>query len=161
MISSHALSAFLPDHTLNGLGNANLWSVQEAIQASVLATEKFKDICNNFPNLAILMKISTLGGVQLTFGHSTVRNKSLRESLQAFALAGNLGSPSVISFYLKTAFAPEGEKIRLPITEVLLCAAAGNLKGSKKQQDWQSLNAVLLLTFLTEVDILRGESDAG
>ena len=161
MISSHALSAFLLDHPINGLGNANLWSVQEAIRAIVPAMEKFKDICNDFPNLAILTKRSTPGEVQLTFVHSTVRNKSLRESLQYFALAGNLGSPNVISFNLDIAVAPEGEKIRLPITEVLLCAVAGDLKGSKKQRDWQSLNAVLLPPFLTEVAIFHGESDAG
>ena len=110
MISSHAFSAFLLDHPFNGLGNANLRSVQEAIRESVPATEKFKDICNDFPNLAILTKRSMPGEVQLTFGHSTFRNKSLGESLQAFALTGDLGSPSVISFNLEIAFAPEGEK---------------------------------------------------
>ena len=67
----------------------------------------------------------------------------------------------MISFNLKIAFAPEGEKTRLPITDVLLRAAAGDLKVSKKQQDWQSLNAVLLPPFLTEVAILHGESDTG
>ena len=45
--------------------------------------------------------------------------------------------------------------------EALLRAAAGNLKGTKKQRDWQSLNAVLLPPYLTEVAILHGESDAG
>ena len=109
MISSHALSAFLLDHPLNGLGNANLRSVQEVIRASVPATEKFKDICNDFPNLAILKQSSTPGEVQLTFGHSTVENKSLGESLQDFALADDLGSPSVISINLDIAFATEGE----------------------------------------------------
>ena len=57
------------------------------------------------------------------------------ESIQAFALAGDLGSPSVISFNLEIAFAPEGENIRLTIKEVLLCAAAGNLSRSKKEKD--------------------------
>ena len=46
-------------------------------------------------------------------------NKSLGETLQAFALAGDLASPSVISFNLEIAFSPEGEKTRLPITEGL------------------------------------------
>ena len=87
--------------------------------------------------------------------------QAVANSLQAFALAGDLGSPSVISFNLEIAFAPEGEKIRLLITEALLCAASGNLKGSKKQWDWQSLNAVLLPPFLMEVAILHGKSDAG
>ena len=161
MISYHALSAFLLNHPLNGLGNSNLWSVQEVIQASKPATEKFKDICTNFPNLALLTISSTPGEIQITFGHSMVRNKSLGEILQAFALAGDLASPSVISFNLEIAFSPEGEKIRLPIMEGLLCDAPSNLKGTKKQRDWQSLNAVLLLSFLTESAILHGKSDAG
>ena len=161
MISSHALSAFLLDHPLTGLGNSNLRSVQKVIQASKPATEKFKDICTDFPNLDILTKISTPGEIQLIFRHSTVRNKSLGETLQSFALSSDLASSSVISFNLENAFAPEGEKTRLPITEALLRAAAGDLKGSKKQRDWQSLNAVLLPPFLTEGVILHGEYDAG
>ena len=119
MISSHALSAFLLDHPLNGLGNSNLRSVQEVVRASKPATEKFKDICTDFPNLALLTKSSTPGEIQITFGNSTVGNKSLGETLQAFALAGNRASPSVIYFNLEIAFSPEGEKIRLPITEGL------------------------------------------
>ena len=161
MIYAHALSFFLLHHPLNGLGNSNFWSVQEAMRASEPATEKYKNVCEEFPNLGILTKSSTPGEVQLMFGHATVGNKSLGESIQDFALAGNLGSPSVISFNLKIAFALEGEKIHLPITEVLLCAAAGDLARSKRQRNWQSLNAVLLPPFLTEVDILHGESDAG
>ena len=48
-------------------------------------------------------------------------------SVVAFALAGDLSSPSVISFIIEIAFATGGKKIRLPIAEVLLRAAAGNL----------------------------------
>ena len=130
MISSHALSAFLLDHPLNGLGNFKS-PVRTRGDTGEPATEKFKDICTDFPNLAILTKSSTPGEIQLTFGHSTVGNKSLGETIQAFALAGDLSSPSVISFNLEIAFAPEGEKIRLPIMEGLLRAAAGDLKGTK------------------------------
>ena len=110
MISSHALSAFLLHHPLNGLGNANIRSVQEAMRASNPATEKYKNVCEDFSNVGILTKSSTPGEVQLTFGHSSVGNKSLGEYLQTFALAGDLGSPSVISFNLEIAFAPKGEK---------------------------------------------------
>ena len=110
MISSHTLSAFLIDHPLNGLGNAHLRLVEEAMLASMPATEKFKNVCEDFPNWAILTKSSTPDEVQLMFGHSTIENKSLGESLQAFAHAGDLGSPSVISFNLEIAFAPEREK---------------------------------------------------
>ena len=135
MISSHALCAFLIHHPLNKLGNANLRFVQEAMRASEPAPEKYKNVCEDFPNLGILTKSSTPGEVQLTFGHSTVGTKSLGESIQSFALSGNLGSPSVILFNLEIAFAHKGENIRLPIMEVLLCAAAGNLARSKKQRD--------------------------
>ena len=79
----------------------------------------------------------------------------------AFAFACNLGSPSVISFNIEIAFATDGEKIRLPIAEVLLCAAAGDIAQSKKQRNWTSHNAVLLPPFLTEAAILYGELDAG
>ena len=79
----------------------------------------------------------------------------------AFALAGDLGSPSVISFNLEISFAPDGEKFRLPIAEVLLRVADNDLARSKKQSDWLSRNAVLLLPFLTEAAILHDESDAG
>ena len=161
MISSHALFAFLLHHPLNGLENANLCYLQEAMRASEPATEKYMNVCEDFPNLSILTKSSTPGKVLLTFGHATVGNKSLGESLQAFNLTGDLGSPSVIYFSLDITFATDGEKICLPIAEVLLRAAAGNLARSKNRRDWQSLNAVLLPPFLTEAAILHDESDAG
>ena len=43
------------------------------------------------------------------------------------------------------------------ISELLLCAAAGNLARSKNQRDWTPLNAVLIPTLLTEATILDGE----
>ena len=58
-------------------------------------------------------------------------------------------------------FSADVENIRLPIAEVLLCAAAGDLARSKKQQDWTPHNAVLLPPFLTEAAILHGELEAG
>ena len=79
----------------------------------------------------------------------------------AFAHAGALSSPSVISFNIDIDFAADGNKIRLPIAEVLLRTAAGNLARSKKQRYWTPHNAVLLPPFLTEAAILHGESDAG
>ena len=45
----------------------------------------------------------------------------------AFALAGDLSSPSVIYFNIDIAFAADGDKIRFPIAEVLLSASAGDL----------------------------------
>ena len=77
MISSHALSAFLLHHPLKRLANANLCSVQEAMQASELAMEKYKNVCEDFPNLGILTKRFTPGKVQLVFSHVTIGNNSL------------------------------------------------------------------------------------
>ena len=56
-------------------------------------------------------------------------------------------------------FETASNKIRLPITEVLLCAAASNPARKKKQQYWTPRNAVLLPPLLTEAAILNGESD--
>ena len=161
MISTNALSVFLLHHHLNGPRIENLRLVKEVMRASEPAADKLKNVCEDFPNLVILTKSSTPGKRQLTFGHAAVGNESLGEYVVAFALAGDLSSPSVISFNIKTSFAPDGKNIRLPITEVLLRAAAGNLARSKKQRDWTSHNAVLLPPFLTETAILHGELDVG
>ena len=126
-LSSQALYVFLLHHPLNGLGNGNLCSLQEVMHASDPAMEKYKNVCEDFPNLEILTKSSTPGEIQLTFRHATVGNNSLGESVQDFALVGDLGSPSIISFNFEIAFSPDGEKICLPIVEVLLCAVAGDL----------------------------------
>ena len=161
MISSNALSVFLLRHPLNWLRNENLRSVQEVMRASKTAADKYKNVCEDFPNIVTFTKSSTPVEIQLMFGHTVVGNKSLEESIVAFALAGDLGSPSVISFYLEIAFSTDREKIRLPIAEVLLRAAAGNIVRSNNQRNWKSRNSVLLPPFLTESAILHGELDAG
>ena len=102
-------------HHLNGFGNKNLFSIQDIIRASNLDVEKYKRVCEDIPNLAILTNSATTGNIQLTFFHAAVENKSLGESLVAFVLAGNLSSPSVISLKIKIAFAADGNKICLPI----------------------------------------------
>ena len=79
----------------------------------------------------------------------------------AFALAGDLSSPSVILFNIEISFAADGDKICFPIAEVLLCASAGNLVRSKKQRYWTSRNTLLLPPFFTEAAILHGKSDTG
>ena len=61
----------------------------------------------------------------------------------------------MISFNTDIAFAADGDKIRLPIAEVLLRAAAGDLARSKNQRDWQYRNAVLLPPFLAEAAIVH------
>ena len=105
MISSNALSVFLLHHPLNRLENENLRSVLEVMCASEPAADKYKNVYEGFLNLRILIKSSTPREIQLVFGHVAVGNKSLGESVVAFALAGDLGSPSVISFNLEIAFA--------------------------------------------------------
>ena len=62
---------------------------------------------------------------------------------------------------MDTDFSTDGDKIRLPITEVLLRASVDELARSKNQRDWTPRNAVLLPTFLTEAAILNGGYDAG
>ena len=135
MISTNDLYIFILYHHLNGIGNKNLCSVQGVMRASEPAAEKYKRVCEDFPNLAILTKSATPGKIQLTFSHTAVGNNSLGESVVAFSLAGDLSSPSVISLKIKIAFSADGDKIRLPIAEVLLCAAASDLTRSKKQRD--------------------------
>ena len=97
------------------------------MRVSDLESKKYKKVCKDFPNLAILTKSATPGEVQLTFGHATVGNKSLGESVVAFALAIYLSSPFVVSIKMDINFSADVENIRLPIAEVLLCAAAGDL----------------------------------
>ena len=161
MISTNALSKFILHHHLNRLGNKNFRSVQDVIRVSKTVAEKFKRVCEDFPNLAILTKSATPGEIQLTFGHAAVANKSLGESVVDFSLAGYLSSPSVISLNIEISFAADGYKMRLLIAEVLLRVANGNLARSKNQRDWTLRNAVFLPPFLTEAVILHGELDAG
>ena len=115
MISTNASSVFLLHNHLNRLGNKNLRSIQDVMCASKPAAEKFKSVCEDFPNIAILTKSATPGNIQLTFGHAVVGNKSLRGFVVSFALAGDLSSPSVISLKIKIAFDVYSDKIRLQI----------------------------------------------
>ena len=122
MISTIALSVFILHHHLNGPEKKNLCSVQYVMRARDPVADKSKRVYKGFTNLAKLTKSSTPGKIQLTFGHAAVGIKSLGESVVAFALAGDLSSPSVISFNIEIAFAADGDNIRLLISEVLLRA---------------------------------------
>ena len=97
MISTNALSVFILHHHPNGLRNKNLRSIQDGMRASEPAAEKYKRVCEDSPNIAILTKSATPGEIQLTFGHAAVGNKSLGEFVVAFSLAVDLSSPYVIS----------------------------------------------------------------
>ena len=161
MISTNALSVLILHHHLSGLGNKNICSVQEIMRASEPASKNYKKVCEDFPNFAIMTKSATPGEFQLTFGHATVGNNSLGGSVVGFALAGDLSLPSTVYINMDIAFATDGDKIRLPIAEVLLRAAASNLARLKKQQYWTTRNVVLFLPFLVEAASIHGELDAG
>ena len=60
------------------------------MDTSKTVTEKYKRVCEDLPNLAILTKSATPGEIQLTFGHAAVGNKSLGESVVAFAISDHL-----------------------------------------------------------------------
>ena len=46
------------------------------MRANEQDSEKYKKVCEDFPNFAILTKSATPGEVQLMFGHATIGNKS-------------------------------------------------------------------------------------
>ena len=123
-----------------------------------LAGANFKRVCADFPNLMLLTKIATPGNIQVIFGHASVDKNSLWETVAAFFLAESLESPRVVSINSKRTFSSAGEKIHLPVAEVLLCAAASNLACLKNMRYLKSLNAVLLPPFLTEAIILEGDN---
>ena len=77
MIYTNALSVFLLHHHHNRLRNENLRLVHEVMPTREPAADKFKNVCEDFPILAILTKSSTSGEIQLTFGHTAFRNKPL------------------------------------------------------------------------------------
>ena len=161
MLSTNTLSVFILHHHHNEICNKNLYSIQDIMRASEPAAKKYKNVCDDFPNISILTKSATTGKFQLTFMHTTVGNKPLGESFVAFDLAGNIDSSSVVSINMYITFTTDGDKIRIPITGVLLRATAGNLARSKKQQDWTPRNAVLFLPLLMKAAILNRELDAG
>ena len=135
MISTNALSVFILHHHQNGICNKNIHSIQEIMHTSEPDFQTYKKVCNDLPNITILTKSVMPGEVQLTFAHVSVGNTSLGRSVAAFALAGSLDLPSIVSIDITLAFDTDSDKIRLPITELLLCTAAGDLARSKNQQD--------------------------
>ena len=88
MVPSKKLSLFLLDHNQNGFCNSNLRLIQDLMRYNNPVSTKFKCVCTDFPNLALLTKSATTGDIQVTFGHASVENNPLREILIAFALTG-------------------------------------------------------------------------
>ena len=72
MISSNALSLFLLDHNQNGFCNRNIRSIQYMMRSDEPAGAKFKHVCVDFPNLALLTKSIKMGDIQVTFGNASV-----------------------------------------------------------------------------------------
>ena len=138
MILSNALSIFLLDYDQNGVCNRNLQLIQDIMRSDEPDRTNFKCVCACFPNPVLLIKSATPGDIQDTFGHASIGNKSLGETVTAFALAGSLESPMVVSIDADITFSSTGEKIRLPVMKVLLRAAVDNLVPSKKLGDWAS-----------------------
>ena len=107
------------------------------------------------PNLELLTKSATTGKVEVTYVHASIGNKSLGETMIAFAFEVSLDAPTVVTINTEHDFTGIVDKICLPITKFILCAAVGNLCGSKKLRDWKSLNALLFLSFLTEAVLTK------
>ena len=85
-----------------------------------LAREKFKPVCEDLPNLAILTKSAIPGEFQLKFAYASIVNKPPGESVTALSLVGSLEAPEVVSINYNIAFANAGDKIKIPVTKVLL-----------------------------------------
>ena len=96
---------------------------------------KFKRVCMDFLNILLLTKCATPGEFQVTYEHTSVGNKSLGETVNAFALARYLKAPTVVTINAERAFSGARDNIRLPTTNVLLCAAVGNISKSKNLCD--------------------------
>ena len=159
MIYTNALSMFILHHNQNRICK-KIRSIQELMCTSKLDNEKLKHVCEDFPNNSILPKSSTPGDIQLTFAHASIGKKFLGCSVTKFALAWSLDSPTVILINSYITFASAGDKIRLPISELLLRAAAVNFTRSTKKRYWDPLNSIFLPPFLTEADILDGKTSA-
>ena len=122
------------------------------------ANKKYKKVHGDFSHLAILTKSVLPVKVQLTFTHVSFRNNSLGKSVAIFSLAGSLHSSYVVLIDVNIAFTMDGDKIRLPIAEVLLCAADGKLASSKTQVYSTPYTAVFLPPFFTELSIIDRET---
>ena len=77
MICTNSLSVFIFHHHQNRICNKNIRSIQEIMHTSEPASDKYKKVCDDFTNLAILTNSPTPGEVQLTFVHASVGNKSI------------------------------------------------------------------------------------
>ena len=77
ILSTSELSIFILHHKQNGICNKNIFSIQEIMRVIKLTNKKFKRVCGDFTDLAILIKSDTPGEVQLKFVLVSVEKKSL------------------------------------------------------------------------------------
>ena len=124
MVSTNYLLLFLLEHDLNKVCNRNIHSIQEPMYSDKPARSKFKWVCTDFPNLAILTNSVTPGEVQVAYAHVSVGDKSLRETVVSFVLEGSLEATTVVLINAEHAFSDAGKNIHLPTTEFILCTAA-------------------------------------
>ena len=87
---------FIIHQDQNGICNKSIRLIKDLSSVSKTANKNLKCVCEDFPNIDILTKSAMPGEVYLTFSHALVGNKSLGESVTAFALARSLDSPNVV-----------------------------------------------------------------
>ena len=63
MISTNALSIYILQHDQNEISDQNICSIQDAMRSDKPAGSKFKQVCKDLPNLAVLTKSTTPGDV--------------------------------------------------------------------------------------------------
>ena len=67
------------------------------MRASKLAAKKYKRVYEYFPNLAILTKSAILVEIQVIYGHASVGDKPLGETVTNFTILVLLEAPNVVS----------------------------------------------------------------
>ena len=72
---------------------------------------KFKHVCTYLPNIALLTKRATSREGQVMYTHTSIRNKSLRDTVSAFTLEELLGDLTVAKINAERAFNGAGKKI--------------------------------------------------
>ena len=109
MISTNAISLIIVEHYHNGVCNHNLHSIQDLMCSDEPVGIKVKRVCADLPNIALLANSATPGEIQVTFGHLSIRNKSIEETVSDFTIAGSLESPMVVSIDTEHAFVGSGK----------------------------------------------------
>ena len=81
---------------------------------------KFKRVCTDLPNIAILAKRFIPSKIKMNLGQAAIGNKSPEETGASFALTGSTESPMVVSLNSGFYFSCAGENIYLPIMELII-----------------------------------------